>query len=357
MHERILLTGGAGFVGSSLAIAIREALPHARVTALDNLRRGGSELNLNRLRRAGVQFLHGDIRSLDDLLDLPQEPDLIIECSAEPSVLSGYKGSPAYLVNTNLVGCFHCLELARRARADFLFVSTSRVYPIALINRLVYTENETRYHLCGDQTIAGASQLGISEEFPLDGARSLYGMTKLAGELMVQEYADAYGFRFIINRCGLITGPRQMARSDQGIIAFWVASHLFGRPLRYTSFGGFGKQVRDFLHVSDFCELIVDQIRSFDAYSGGLFNVGGGNENTLSLIETTRLCREVTGKAVPVSSSTEERPADVRIYISDRRRVSAVNGWKPRRAARATIQDINDWLVSEEAVLRPLFFA
>ena len=355
MHEQILVTGGAGFVGSSLAIAIRESLPLTSVTALDNLRRRGSELNLPRLRRAGVRFLHGDIRSVSDLIDQGLKPDLIIECSAEPSVLVGYGSSPEYLINTNLMGCFHCLELARRTNADFIFVSTSRVYPMALLNTLAYSEAETRFDLCPVQPVRGVSARGIGEDFPLEGARSLYGMTKLAGELMVEEYADAYGFRYIINRCGLLTGPWQMARSDQGVIAFWVASHLFGRSLRYMSFGGTGKQVRDFLHIADYCELVLDQIRNFSSYSGRLFNVGGGSEMSLSLVETTELCREVTSKPVPITSSTEERPADVRIYISDHERVSAVNGWQPQRDARSTISDIHEWLVAEEAALRPLF--
>lgn len=355
MHERILVTGGAGFVGSSLAIAIRESLPNKSVTALDNLRRRGSELNLSRLRQAGVRFLHGDIRAVNDLLEQGLNPDLIIECSAEPSVLVGYGSSPEYLVNTNLMGCFHCLELARQTKADFLFVSTSRVYPMALLNTLQFTEGETRFDLNQEQPVRGASALGISEDFPMAGARSLYGMTKLAGELMVEEYADAYGFRYIINRCGLLTGPWQMAKSDQGVIAFWVASHLFGRALRYMSFGGSGKQVRDFLHIADFCELVLDQLRNFSAYAGRLFNVGGGLANSLSLIETTELCREITGKTIPISSTTEERPADVRIYISDHQRVTAVNGWRPQRDAQTTIGDIHDWLVAEEAALRPLF--
>jgi CDP-paratose 2-epimerase len=355
MHDNILVTGGAGFVGSSLAIAIREALPSSRVSVLDNLRRRGSELNLGRLRGAGVRFVHGDIRSLSDLIEAGVEPDLIIECSAEPSVLVGYGSSPAYLINTNLMGCFHCLELARHVKADFIFVSTSRVYPIEALNGLAYAEKESRFELWPEQPFAGASELGIAEDFPLDGARSLYGMTKLAGELMVQEYADAYGFQFLINRCGLITGPWQMARSDQGVIAFWVAAHLFGRPLRYIGFGGSGKQVRDFLDIADLCTLIVEQIRNFPAYAGKIFNVGGGLRNTLSLMELTDLCRQITGRAVPVSSSDEERPADIRIYISDHRRVSQVSGWKPARDAHATIAGICNWLSTEETVLRPLF--
>ena len=114
---RILVTGGAGFVGSTLALRARQAWPEASVTAFDNLRRRGSELNLPRLRDAGVAFVHGDIRNPADLAPLGRDLDLLLECSAEPSVLAGYDGDPSYVVDTNLTGTIHCLELARKAGA------------------------------------------------------------------------------------------------------------------------------------------------------------------------------------------------------------------------------------------------
>ena len=181
MYECVLITGGAGFVGSTLAIALKQYFPDTRIIVLDNLHRRGSELNLARLAPAGTQFVHGDIRSREDLLALmPEAPGLIIECSAEPSAQAGYGGSPEYVIQTNLVGCFHCLELARHARADIIFISTSRVYPFEALNNLPFIEEETRFPLATEQTTAGTSAAGISEAFPLAGARSLYGMTKLA---------------------------------------------------------------------------------------------------------------------------------------------------------------------------------
>ena len=354
MPECIWVTGGAGFAGSSLAIFLKGLWPGTEVVVLDNLRRRGSELNLARLKAAGIIFHHADIRCLEDLTAASPQPDLILECSAEPSVLAGYGGSPEYLIHTNLTGCFHCLEIARRTGADFLFVSTSRVYPIRLLNQLCYRESATRFELTRGQQVAGASEHGIAEEFPLDGTRSLYGMTKLAAEMMIEEYSEAYGFRYIIDRCGLLTGPWQMAKSDQGVIAQWVAWHYFGRPLRYIGFGGTGKQVRDFLHIDDFCDLVADQITHFDAYRGRRWNVGGGVENSLSLREATDLCGQITGRPQQVASSEEERPADLRIYVTDHRRVSAVNGWSPKRDAERTLTDIYAWMRAEEQALRTI---
>ena len=352
IHERILVTGGAGFVGSSVALALKRSLPQARVTAFDNLHRRGSELNLSRLREAGVAFAHGDIRSLADLTGLAEAPDLIVECSAEPSAQAGYGGSPEYLIDTNLTGCYHCLELARRAHADFVFISTSRVYPYRRLNELAYEEGPERFHLSAVQTLAGASGLGVSEDFPLDGPRSLYGMTKLAGELMVTEYGDAYGIRYVIDRCGLLTGPWQMAKSDQGVIALWMAAHYFQRNLSYIGFDGSGRQVRDYLHVDDFCELLLAQIGNFEAYQGRLFNVGGGLAYSLSLRETTALCEEITGNRIAIAAVAETRPADVRIYLTDHRRLTAVNGWRPRRDARTTLTDIFEWIRGAEDQVR-----
>src|SRR4051795_13023694 len=196
MYDHVLITGGAGFVGSTLALDLRRRFPSMQVTSFDNLYRRGSELNLPRLAEAGVRFVHGDVRCPEDLRAVG-EAGLLIECSAEPSAQAGYGGSPVGLVRTNLDGCFHCLEHARTGKADFLFLSTSRVYPVAALNALAWREDETRF--CFEDLPAG-----IPESFPLDGARSLYGMTKLAGELMVTEYGDAYGMRTSILRCGLL---------------------------------------------------------------------------------------------------------------------------------------------------------
>lgn len=325
-----------------------------RVTALDNLRRRGSELNLERLARGQIAFIHGDVRSREDLAAIPA-PDLIIECSAEPSAQAGYSESAEYLVETNLIGCFHCLELARRVKADFVFLSTSRVYPYGLLNELRFEEGETLFSLTHDQDIAGASECGIAEGFPLEGARSLYGMTKLAAEIMLTEYADAYGLRYVINRCGLLTGPYQMGKTDQGVMALWVAAHYFGRRLNYIGFGGNGKQVRDVLHIDDLCDLVVDQVQHINAYQGSVFNVGGGVSRSLSLLETTQLCREITGNEIAIGAEAENRPADVRIYVSDHRKVSSVRGWQPKRDARTTLSDIWNWIRSDEARLRPYF--
>ena len=155
----------------------------------------------------------------------------MIDCSAEPSVQAGLGGSPRSVLDTNLVGTINCLEAARSRGAAFLFLSTSRIYPIAALNDLPFVETETRFHWDEAPGIAGFSRRGIAEGFTLDGARSFYGTSKLAGEQLIQEYVFSYGMRALIDRCGVIAGPWQMGKVDQGVITLWVARHYFGRPL------------------------------------------------------------------------------------------------------------------------------
>ncbi|MFO0971804.1 MAG: NAD-dependent epimerase/dehydratase family protein, partial [Candidatus Saccharimonadales bacterium] len=314
-YKNILITGGAGFVGSNLALKLKADYPDANITVLDNLKRRGSELSLKRLKAAGIEFVHGDIRNREDLVF--EKVDLLLECSAEPSVLAGIGGSPDYLMNTNLVGTLNCLEVAREHNAASLFLSTSRVYPISYINNLKFEENETRFDILDGQEITGASSKGIAENFPLDKPRSLYGTTKLASEMVVAEYVDTYGLKAIVNRCGVITGPWQMGKIDQGVFVLWVAKHYFNQSLSYIGYGGEGKQVRDFIHIDDLYRSIKLQLENFDEYNAETWNIGGGLENSVSLQELTALCEKATGNTIDIASVKEDRPADLRFFITD----------------------------------------
>jgi CDP-paratose 2-epimerase len=348
--KSLLITGGAGFVGSNLAVLFKQARPDLSVTALDNLKRRGSELNLLRLRGAGVHFVHGDIRCWEDLEALP-DVDLVIDCSAEPSVQAGATGSPRYVLNTNLVGTINCLELARVRGAAFLFLSTSRVYPIAELNALPFCEEPTRFRWerCGERP--GFSEHGIAENFPLDGARSFYGASKLACEQMVIEYVYNYGVKALVNRCGILAGPWQMGKVDQGVLTLWVARHYFGKPLQYIGFGGQGKQVRDLLHVADLFDLLILQMNSLSRWDGSLYNVGGGARVSLSLLELTALCESATGRRIPTTAVAATSPVDLRIYVTDARKAQRDFGWRPRRGAEQVVRDIHQWIAEHRGAL------
>src|SRR6516225_7882162 len=340
---RVLVTGGAGFVGSYLALSLKRERPDSAVVALDNLKRRGSELALRRLAAGGVEFRHGDIRNPEDLAD-SGSLDLLVECSAEPSVQAGLYGGERYLINTNLMGTINCLDYARRHDAAVVFLSTSRVYPIAALREMPLVAKETRFVIPGSSTGLGWSARGIAENFPLTGSRSLYGATKLCSELIIAEYVALYGLPAVINRCGVVTGPWQMGKVDQGFIVFWAARHLFGGPLSYNGFGGAGLQVRDALHVDDLYSLVRDQVAQMPAHSGKTYNVGGGAERTVSLAELTETCVERTGRRLAITSQPETNPADVPYYVTDHSAVTTATGWRPRLSMSAILDDIFGWL-------------
>ena len=335
----ILITGGAGFVGSNLARAFRAR--GDAVTTFDNLYRRGSELNVPLFRELGIGFHRGDVRNPADLEALDGTFDVFIEASAEPSVHAGLSGSPDYLLGTNLTGTLHALEFARRRAGVFVFLSTSRVYSIAPLVQLPLTETATRF-----------TGPAIDESFPTNTHRSLYGASKLASELIIQEYVATYGLKAVIDRCGVIAGPGQFGKVDQGVFTYWMAAHHFGLPLKYTGFGGTGKQVRDLLHPADLFALIEKQIQQPD---GETYNVGGGIEGSVSLCELTALCREITGNTVAVASDPTTSPVDVPYYVTNNAKVSAAYDWSPQRRPRDIMNDIATWIRDNEELLRPIF--
>ncbi|UTI65062.1 NAD-dependent epimerase/dehydratase family protein [Paraconexibacter antarcticus] len=341
-HKRVLITGGAGFIGSNLCIALATRHPEWDVVACDNLFRRGSELNLPRLRTAGVSFVHGDVRQADDLTRIGPI-DALVECSAEPSVMASVDGATDYVVQTNLMGAYRCLELAARHGAQLIFLSTSRVYPVAALEAMPVVETDDRYELVDSD--------GVSEAFPLTGARTLYGATKLAAELLVAEFADTHGIPTVVNRCGVVAGPWQMGKVDQGVFTHWMLSHHRGDPLRYIGYGGTGKQVRDLLHVDDLVELVELQLADPAHWAGTTFNVGGGRAGSLSLRETTALCARIAGREVPVTSAGETRPGDVRVYLSDCSALYAHTSWRPTRGPEQVLADISTWITANEALV------
>lgn len=349
---KILVTGGAGFVGSSLAERFHDR--GVEVVIMDNLMRKGSDLNAARLQKRGIRFFRGDICRQADWDQLPAF-DLIIDCAAEPSVHAGATSTPIPVIENNLNGTVLALEKARKDGSAFVFLSTSRVYSIGPLSAIRLDDGPSRFEIAAKQELPGLSVRGIAEDFPRDTYRSFYGTTKLASEQLIQEYAAFYGMKAIINRCGVIAGPYQMGKVDQGVTALWVARHYFKQPLKYIGYGGKGHQVRDVMHPADLFDLLCIQLRLVAEWGADIYNVGGGREVSFSLAELTEHCRAVTGHTVDIASVPETSAVDVPLYITDTAKVQRAFGWTPRHGVRQIVEDIHDWIRREESVLRGIF--
>ena len=359
--NRILITGGAGFVGSNLALLFKEKFPQCQITIFDNLKRRGSELNLVRLKTKGVEFVHGDIRVPQDFEALTGQYDLFIEASAEPSVLAGYRPgeSPSYALHTNLTGTIHCLEWAAKHTKQILFLSTSRIYGIEAMKSIPLTETSTRFAVDKNATIKGLTDGAITEEFSTKGARSIYGTTKLASELLVEEYCRSFGINALINRCSVICGPWQMGKVDQGVFTLWMARHHYSAKkaptLSYTGFGGKGFQVRDLLHPKDLFDLLLTQLEKPNLWDGSSYNAGGGMENSTSLRELTTLCEKITKNELTIGSVQDTAPVDVPYYVTNNTKVAQAFGWKPKRNLETIFSEIHGWIQENHDSLKHLF--
>ena len=348
---KIVVTGGAGFVGSSLCLQLKAKYPSYSIVAFDNLSRNGSELNLPDFSAMGIPFIYGDIRNVTDL-DKLGEFDVMIDAAAEPSVLAGISSDPMPIIDNNLIGSINCFNSCVKKKAKLIFLSSSRVYPIEKIENSNFEEQETRFAFSKSQEIIGISERGISEKLSLEGARSFYGTTKLAAELFISEYAAFYNLKAAITRFGVIAGPRQMGKTDQGVATLWMAKHYWKQPLKYIGYGGHGKQVRDILHIDDLVALIDLKLHETEKFVGKTFNAGGGFANSISLLEMTSICERITGNRVVIESEMETRPADLRIYITDNSKIQQEIGWKPQRNVESIFNDIFEWIKQNEPQLR-----
>ena len=159
----------------------------------------------------------------------------------------------------------------------------------------------------------------------------------------------------LINRCGVIAGPGQWGKVDQGVFTLWVANHFFKKPLSYTGFGGTGKQVRDLMHPDDLYTLIRNQINAGGKYSGQVFNVGGGHKGSTSLKELTKICRDMTGNQIKIDSVSKTAEVDIPYYVSDHRHASEAFSWRPVCTVNDIIIDIYEWLQKEKNNIRHIF--
>ena len=343
---RILVTGGAGMVGSHAAE--RWAAAGHEVVVLDNLMRStlfksareSVEYNwrhLETLKR--VRLVKGDVRNAKDVEQvLEPSMDVILHAAGQPGVGFSIE-DPREDFSINALGTLQVLETARRRcpKAVVLYCSTNKVYGTN-VDTLSLAEQSTRY-------VFGDGLAGVSESLSVDhSGHTPYGVSKLAGELYVQDYAHTYGMRTGVFRMSCIYGPRQFGFEDQGWVAHFAISTILGRPL--TIYGD-GKQVRDVLYVDDLIEAFDQFIAS--GLPHGLFNVGGGPTQTTSLLELLDRLEQMTGKRSPVRFH-DWRPNDQRVYISDVSRLRQALGWQLRIGFQEGLERLVQWVQDRQTL-------
>src|SRR6267142_3341343 len=263
---KMLVSGICGFVGSSIAHDLLEHDSALELIGLDNLSRAGSHLNVEPLRQRGVKLIHADLRSPSDLESIAKV-DWIVDAAANPSVLAGIDGttSSRQVIEHNLYGTVNLLELAKRYRAGFILLSTSRVYSIGSLSKIPVAVNEGRFEPDGQGSLPrGVSSHGIGENFSTSPPLSLYGSSKLASECVALEYGETFEFPVWINRCGVLAGAGQFGRADQGIFSFWINAYLRRASLQYIGFDGAGHQTRDCLHPRDLVPALQRQLGAIE---------------------------------------------------------------------------------------------
>ena len=339
----ILITGGCGFVGTNLSLYLKSK--KFNVYTLDNLSRKGSKFNYTVLKKKKIKNFRINIANYKKLKRL-RKFDLIIDCCAEAAVEVSRKKIDE-VFNTNLIGTFNILKKAKRDKSKIIFLSSSRVNSIKNINKIIGNNSNLKKKLQINKL--------IDDKFENSRPKSLYGFTKLASEMLIEEFNYAFGLKYIINRCGVISGPLQFGKQDQGFVSLWVIHHIMKKKLSYIGYGGHGNQVRDVLHIDDLCELIHKQIKIINKIYNKLYTVGGSKISYTSLKNLTKICQNITGNKISIDKKRSTSIYDIPYFITDNRKVSRAYKWRPKKNINKIVYDITTWINNNKNLIQKYF--
>jgi len=332
----ILVTGGCGFIGTN---AVRYLADRGHdLHILDNLSRKGADVNRAWLDdRYNVSFTEGDIRNRDliDRIFRENAIDAVIHLAGQVAVTTSVD-DPQHDFAVNARGTFNVLDAVREHSPDTIVLnaSTNKVY--GTLKGQTVEEQGRRYVYSGDQA-------GIDEEQPLD-FHSPYGCSKGAADQYVEDYHKIYDVPTVNFRQSCIYGPRQFGMEAQGWISWFVIAHLTDQPI--TIYGD-GKQVRDVLYIDDLIDGYHRAIENIGDVAGESFNIGGGPENSVSLLEFLDVLGDVSGE--PVSFDYGEwRPGDQRVYVSDHSKATRALGWRPTTSVEEGLEQLYTWVAEHK---------
>lgn len=334
---KILLTGGCGFIGCNAAQRFLQT-GHS-VVVIDNLSRRGSTSNLEWLREQGqFEFIEGDVCNSAFINEAVKQhqADVCIHLAAQVAVTTSVL-EPRRDFEINALGTLNVLEAIREYSPETILLnaSTNKVY--GNLPSLKLAEAGGRYSLPGLPD-------GVGEKQPLD-FHSPYGCSKGAADQYVIDYSRIYGLRTVNFRQSCIYGYRQFGVEDQGWVAWFTIAHMLGKPVTVY---GTGKQVRDVLFIDDLLDCYLAAVANIDKVTGSTFNIGGGRDNTLSLLELLEMLREYSGRDV-VHTFDDWRPGDQPVYVSDISSAQELIGWRPRVGVRAGVERLYEWVMANRA--------
>jgi CDP-paratose 2-epimerase len=339
--NKIFITGGAGFVGTHVAEFY--AKKNFQVIVYDNLSRlkllnlGKKSFmyNWNYLKSyANVKLIKGDVRNYSLLKKSMGDSDVVVHLAGQTAVTTSVQ-NPRLDFEVNIKGTLNVLEACRNSNVKtVIYSSTNKVYG-ANVNKVPLKKEKYRYNFAGDY------KRGISEDFPIDHCEHTpYGCSKLSADIYMQDYHHLYGLKTGIFRMSCIYGTHQYGVEDQGWLAWFVIASTLNKQIKIY---GDGKQVRDVLYVTDLVNLydlfIKNKIRH------GVFNTGGGSNNTLSLLELIKYLESILNKRIPLKFESW-RPSDQKVYISNIEKAEKILGWTPKISYREGVKYLFNWVNS-----------
>ena len=338
----VLITGGAGFIGSNLAGRLL-AEQDTKVRIFDNFSRNGVMHNIEWLRslpdNRRLEIIRGDVRDMRAVQQAVLDTSEIYHFAAQVAVTTAIH-DPATDFDINATGTFHVLEAARLSRRKpfLLYTSTNKVY--GALKRLSVEVEGTHYRA----TVRGFR--GVDESEPLD-FHSPYGCSKGTADQYVHDYARIYDLPTVVFRMSCIAGPHQFGNEDQGWVAHFLYSVLKDKPINVY---GDGYQVRDILHVHDLIDAMMAARHSVDRTRGQVFNLGGGMERAVSVVEMLRTIERKTGKPLRLCHS-KVRPGDQPLYIANTSKLEQYTGWHAHRSIAQVLDGIYQfWLQNSDAI-------
>lgn len=342
--SKVLITGGAGFIGSNLTARL---LGEGHdVVIYDNLSRSGCEANVKWLQQLsyhqGLHLVQADLADFESLKKAAQGVERVYHLAGQVAVTTSVR-NPRKDFEDNALGTFNTLEAARLVGNDpiFVYASTNKVY--GGMEEVMIKERETRYDYA-------RLPFGVPESQPLD-FHSPYGCSKGAGDQYTRDYARIYGLRTVVMRQSCIYGYRQFGIEDQGWVAWFIIAALKGRSI---SIYGDGKQVRDILFVDDLLNAYDAAVQRIDSVAGEVYNVGGGRLNTMSIwCEFAPLLEKLLDRPIPITMG-DWRPGDQRIYVSDIRKAQAELDWSPQVSVEQGITRLFNWIQDNQQLFAHL---